>query len=145
ELRSHDPGDILANPRASEGWDYAGDLTKLYRCRGAIMISARWFIFGFAALLFVVGIVGLRTPVVVDSRVPMSCAEALTRYNAFMQRGIEPADKVVPNHSWAYACENAIAERNAWAWPAVLVGGAVLLGALLIRRGPGSSPTAPAG
>ncbi|MGH3939238.1 MAG: hypothetical protein ACRDTG_11495 [Pseudonocardiaceae bacterium] len=102
------------------------------------MISTRWFIFGLAAILFGIGITGLRTPVVVESRVPMSCAEALTRYNAFMQRGIEPADKVVPNHSWAYACENAIAERDEWAWPAVLVGGAVMLGALVIGRGSGS-------
>jgi len=67
----------------------------------------------------------------------MSCTEALTRYNAFMQQGIKPADEVVPNHAWAYECENAIAERDAWAWPAVLVGGVVLLGTLMIRRGSG--------
>ncbi|MGQ0776144.1 MAG: hypothetical protein ACT4NY_17250 [Pseudonocardiales bacterium] len=99
------------------------------------MISVRWFVFGIAAILLGLGIIGLRTPVVVDSRIPMSCTEALTRYNAFMQRGVEPADKVVPNHSWAIACEKAIAERDAWAWPAVLVGGAVLLVVLVIRRG----------
>lgn len=97
------------------------------------MISARWFVFGLAAILFGVGISGLRTPVVVESRSPMSCAEALTRYNAFMQRGIKPADQVVPSHSWAIACEDAIAERDAWAWPAVMMGGGVMLGALVIR------------
>lgn len=99
------------------------------------MISVRWFILGVALIILGLGIGGLRTPVAVDSRIPISCSEALSRYNAFMQRGIEPADKVVPNHSWAKACEDAIAERKAWAWPAVMAGGAMVLGALVIRRG----------
>lgn len=107
------------------------------------MISARWFVVGIATIVLGLGVGGLRTPVTVDSRIPMSCTEALTRYNTFMQGGAEPADKVVPNHFWANACEDAIAERNAWAWPAVVVGGVVLLGALVIRRGPASSKTAP--
>lgn len=98
------------------------------------MISARWFIAGIAAIILGLGIGGLRTPVTVDSKIPMECSEVVARYHDFIQNGVEQPDRVVPNDAWNAACEGAISQRQGWAWTATVVGGVAVLGVVMIRR-----------
>lgn len=109
------------------------------------MISARWFILGIAAIVLGLGVGGLRAPVYADAKITMPCPEVVARYDAFIQDGVEPADDVVPNDAWAAVCRQAIADRKGWAWPATVIGGVVVLGAAVIRRGYKPSQSTPAG
>lgn len=86
------------------------------------MIAARWSIATVAALALFWGISGLVAPVSVDAVEPLVCAEVIAR--------------PTPDPAWMSQCQDAIAARKAWAWPAVLVGGAALLGCGVIRRWP---------
>lgn len=100
------------------------------------MIPARWFIFGIAVIVLGLGVGILLTPVAVDAKEPMACTEVVDRYHAFIQDGVTPPDKVVPNNAWADACEAEISRQHVLGGMATAVGGVVALGALVIRWNP---------
>jgi hypothetical protein len=90
--------------------------------RGVRVIPARWSIATVAALALFWGISGVAAPVSVDAGKPLVCAEVIA----------QPS----PDPTSVSQCQEATSARKAWAWPAVLVGGVVLLGCGVIRRWP---------
>lgn len=111
-------------------------------------MSARTFITLLATVVLLAGLMGLfwmvRIPSPSDPDERLICGIGLVRSPSFEQRLANELAKPATDSTavgalagpglYESACEEQTAQRRLWAWPATVLGGVVLLGALVVRE-----------